>query len=950
MAEEIDNKEVIDQVMDRFPGLAESGHDNSSADMTPFGDPRPDSPIRGAEHDISEETPRPQPTQGVGQQPQSRVEEFVAQIGAQQQEAAARLEGLREQRRAEADKAILSGQVQEVRRQEEERAQREARSQNPGTPNVPVAAIYQSEVDPQITDNEPFNEVQANTQIDEVQVRRPDQATPQTPPLPVQLQVGPPPNLASNPAPVSIPEQATVQTSPLIPGQDEVQQRGLPPGPPWVPTLEQEPIQISQSTVQQQVEPTSPIGVPTPQRQTVQDLRIDENLVLQDEVQEEREVEPPQEQEVNPQGIHEINPQDDRQVNPQVERNEEPNPPPTNPIRNPQARMTWHQSLDHRGPLATRPEQQQAQPRRTRSVGTSAQPPEQPPPLPPRNRAIAQLNAVFRNDPQAPAFHAFVDQTIPGFQPSQAMEMLHHIQHLTAAPDDRALSPELQKVLISKLQEKSRQDPVQHVQGYLQELSGIRADQQAASAEFSELKKTINGLSKAQARQLVGPPGFKKANYPRLDGNAFRELKEGIKNRAQVRVWGSRGTPQEFKDLGDFGFKTKAHRDPAPSNLSPSAQDAFNQNYQALTPAFAEDGRKFYERSTYLNVSKLQVNREIGRLALEGKTKLGETGVRSYVGTAQSIDPANIGPGYQSFVVGAQVQHNYLHSKYAAKYERGNDTVKGTGEASFDGYVGHSGDVRCAIAIGRYPMVQIQGAKFAGGRAAIEVKTKLNVRGHDAAEVKGKAFASAGAEVAGTVNLGRVYDVIEGKTVTTGMEVGGMAFAGVRVGGEVGGNIAGFGAKLKGELWHGIGLVKKMYLQKEKDGTLSCGGEFGAALGVGGAVAWGVTINPGKIAKALPDRVTTRAKELTQPVGEFALNAVRPVGELAKSAGRAAGLPRLAQAGKDAVNAAVERAKANLEPRDRQINPTLIDKIRRLVPDRAPGRNGPARHAPAVGG
>src|SRR6516162_918891 len=126
MAEEIDNKEVIDQVMDRFPGLAESGHDNSSADMTPFGDPRPDSPIRGAEHDISEETPRPQPTQGVGQQPQSRVEEFVAQIGAQQQEAAARLEGLREQRRAEADKAILSGQVQEVRRQEEERAQREA--------------------------------------------------------------------------------------------------------------------------------------------------------------------------------------------------------------------------------------------------------------------------------------------------------------------------------------------------------------------------------------------------------------------------------------------------------------------------------------------------------------------------------------------------------------------------------------------------------------------------------------------------------------------------------------------------------------------------------------------------------------------------------------------------------------------------------------------------------
>jgi hypothetical protein len=486
------------------------------------------------------------------------------------------------------------------------------------------------------------------------------------------------------------------------------------------------------------------------------------------------------------------------------------------------------------------------------------------------------------------------------FAPHEAMGLLQRMAHpdpgdpVAASHSDATWTSDQKKELISAFQTQSRQEPIQHLNVYFGELAKVSKDKQSKSDEFSELKHTINHLSKPDALKfLVDLDG---SSHPDLNADALRELKEGIQGRADMYVKGAKGEPQELKDAGEIGAKHKFlnHNPTAPTAADADANKAVAS---PLNVSYGE-GRRIFERGSYLNLSSRQVDKKIGpSTTIENRTRMAELGVRAYMVTGSSIDPEKMANANQSFNVGAQAQGNLVHSTYAIKYEPeglslGNkEVLKPKVEGTVDCRVSHNGDVRAGFSAGEYPAVQIQGSAFLGARAEAQGKAKVSVFAHDALELKGKVNISASAEAGGAVNVGRVYDTIEGHVIRTGVELGGAAFVGLRGGGEVGGDLAGVGGKVKAEGWLGIGVLSKIYL-KSQNGTLSFGGEHGVALGLGGSVSWGVSVNPGKLAKTvnkdLPHKIEASILAAPGAVGRKMASGATAVGKGLLTAGTAA--------------------------------------------------------------
>jgi hypothetical protein len=500
------------------------------------------------------------------------------------------------------------------------------------------------------------------------------------------------------------------------------------------------------------------------------------------------------------------------------------------------------------------------------------------------------------------------------------------------APQDAAREASM-KDRIPALQKKSRSgNRMGHLDLYLERLGRIDRNQQSTSPEFKELQRTINRMPPDMARTFLANSFTEAANDPNrqvqgdepgrgtygdIDPDVFKQLRSEVKKRAPMvaggsvsqRVYHDRGGPGGWDKFGKVGAKgtlvqtyTTDSNSQLPQTM-PENDDtfkalSFTTSGGALSTAFAEDTRALSENATYLNVTKLQVNKEkgnrVGKGSVNGDTRLFESSVRSYVGTASSIDPTKTAQGSQSFMRGKQVQHNWIHFNYAPKFESkplssgGKEIFKAAAEGTVDGFVGPRGDLRVGFAAGQYPAIQVQGAAFLGGRVTGEGKLKFKVLGHDLIELKGRGFASAGLEASGAMSFGRAYDSIEGQSIVTGAEFGGMAFAGARAGYEAGGELAGIGGKVKGEVWHGIGVVNKLYAYKDAQGAIQLGGEHGAALGVGGSVGWGVSVNPAKVLKAIREDLPDKAAAL-------AGTAAHKGAELAGRAARAAHLPEAGQ-------------------------------------------------------
>lgn len=244
--------------------------------------------------------------------------------------------------------------------------------------------------------------------------------------------------------------------------------------------------------------------------------------------------------------------------------------------------------------------------------------------------------------------------------------------------------------------------------------------------------------------------------------------------------------------FGKFGAKETpveadyTNSDPRFTSANSANRDAFtavNTTTSDGTPStgFAEDTSALSGNATYLNVPKFQVNKEkgyrSGKGSVEGYTRLAESSVRSYVGTASSIDPTKINQASQSFMRGKQVQHNWIHFNYKPKFESKPLSLLGkknklAAEGTVDAFVGPRGDFHVGFPAGDYPGLQIQGSAFLGARASAEGKLKVKFPGKDFIELKGKAFASAGVEASGSMSFGRVRDSIEGQSTITGAEFG----------------------------------------------------------------------------------------------------------------------------------------------------------------------------------
>ncbi|MDX3846394.1 hypothetical protein [Streptomyces europaeiscabiei] len=132
-----------------------------------------------------------------------------------------------------------------------------------------------------------------------------------------------------------------------------------------------------------------------------------------------------------------------------------------------------------------------------------------------------------------------------------------------------------------------------------------------------------------------------------------------------------------------------------------------------------------------------------------------------------------------------------------------------------------------------------QAGAFAGAEASAKGTADVGPVG-----VYGRAEAKAGYEAGVNAGLG-----IEGANA------GAEAFAGAKASVAEGADIGGIGAGGTVEGWAGVGAETEATLGKGTDGKWQIGAKAGAAVGLGGAVGFEVTVDPGKVSDTASDAV-----------------------------------------------------------------------------------------------
>ncbi|MET0236675.1 MAG: putative T7SS-secreted protein [Kibdelosporangium sp.] len=138
---------------------------------------------------------------------------------------------------------------------------------------------------------------------------------------------------------------------------------------------------------------------------------------------------------------------------------------------------------------------------------------------------------------------------------------------------------------------------------------------------------------------------------------------------------------------------------------------------------------------------------------------------------------------------------------------------------------------------------------------------------------KGEAFVGASAET-------------ENKIGWTGVETSAEAFAGAKVEGSVGAEVAGVGAGVHGEAWAGIGAQASAQVGMGNDGNFHLGGSLGLGFGVGGKVGFDFSVNPGEVV----DTVGDVANDIGDGINSAANAVDRGVSDAANAVGDFLGL------------------------------------------------------------
>ncbi|MEU1475550.1 hypothetical protein [Streptomyces sp. NPDC005760] len=133
--------------------------------------------------------------------------------------------------------------------------------------------------------------------------------------------------------------------------------------------------------------------------------------------------------------------------------------------------------------------------------------------------------------------------------------------------------------------------------------------------------------------------------------------------------------------------------------------------------------------------------------------------------------------------------------------------------------------------------LQSQSSAFAGGEASAKGSAYLGPVG-----LYGRAEGLGGAEASSTATANR-----------EGLAVGGDAFAGAKGSVSGGADVGGLGAGASAEGWAGIGAEGEATLGKAEDGKWKVTTHTGLAFGLGGAVGFEFTVDPGKVADTVGD-------------------------------------------------------------------------------------------------
>jgi hypothetical protein len=133
--------------------------------------------------------------------------------------------------------------------------------------------------------------------------------------------------------------------------------------------------------------------------------------------------------------------------------------------------------------------------------------------------------------------------------------------------------------------------------------------------------------------------------------------------------------------------------------------------------------------------------------------------------------------------------------------------------------------------------LQSQSSAFAGGEAAAKGSAYLGPVG-----LYGRADGMGGVKASSTATVNR-----------EGLVLGGDAFAGAKGSASGGADIGGIGAGATAEGWAGIGAEGEATVGKAEDGKWKITTHTGLAFGLGGAVGFEFTVDPGKVADTVGD-------------------------------------------------------------------------------------------------
>jgi hypothetical protein len=133
--------------------------------------------------------------------------------------------------------------------------------------------------------------------------------------------------------------------------------------------------------------------------------------------------------------------------------------------------------------------------------------------------------------------------------------------------------------------------------------------------------------------------------------------------------------------------------------------------------------------------------------------------------------------------------------------------------------------------------LQSQSSAFAGGEAAAKGSAYLGPVG-----LYGRADGMGGLEASSTATASR-----------EGLVLGGDAFAGAKGSAAGGADVGGIGVGATAEGWAGIGAEGEATVGKAEDGKWKITTHTGLAFGLGGAVGFEFTVDPGKVGDTVGD-------------------------------------------------------------------------------------------------